>query len=226
MPLSRIVVLSAGMPRSGSTWLYNVARLLIESDSTLAKRFMFGWVGDFKKLPAQGSCLIKLHEYDAGLVESADVILYSYRDIRDAAASVVRKFNKEQDMDIVDQFVGEHCQWMDQAGFVMRYEDMLVNKETIVQQVAKALGISDITPASITASVEALDYESKGKKGKTYHKQNLYHRNHITDGRHGSWHGALSDDFAAAIELRHADWLHQNGYQLAREMMRASRQAD
>ncbi|QDT61735.1 Sulfotransferase domain protein [Stieleria bergensis] len=219
MAFTRTIFLSAGMPRSGSTWLYNVARLLIESDTSLSKRFTFGWVGDFKKLPTQGSCLIKLHEFDAEIAESADVILYSYRDIRDATASPVRKFNKAATLDMVDQFVREHGQWAAKANYVMRYEDMLVEKETIVQQVATTLGIAEIDPAVITASVEALAYESKGKKRKTYHKQNLYHRNHITDGRHGSWQGVLSDEFVEAIEQRHAEWLHEHGYQLAHEMI-------
>ena len=74
------LILSAGMPRSGSTWLYNVIRLLISNSPQSVENFISGWVNDFdnvydlKKASYDKYILIKIHNYDEALVNQADYI--------------------------------------------------------------------------------------------------------------------------------------------------------
>src|SRR5262245_15346631 len=74
------LVLSAGMPRSGSTWLFNAARLLLRQ-TVAPDELGSGWVGDWARLPKRPWLLLKVHEYDAFLARRARAILYSYRDV-------------------------------------------------------------------------------------------------------------------------------------------------
>jgi hypothetical protein len=42
--------------------------------------------------------------------------------------------------------------------------------------------------------------------------ENLLHKNHITDGRHGSWDGYVPEELVREIENEFCEWLQSNGY--------------
>ena len=88
---------------------------------------------------------------------------------------------------------------MNVADFVMRYETMLHDKE-------------NIDPVGITNSIEKLNYQSQGDKNEMYHKTNLYHSGHITDGRHGSWKGLIDTTLIQRIEEKHQGWFKKYDY--------------
>lgn len=201
------------MPRSGSTWLYNVARLLILRNPLLAQQFSCGWVGDLNTIPAGKSSLIKIHDYEENIVKRSNYILYSYRDVRDAIASSFRKFGKHPSISQVGYFIDQHRKWIASADYVMRYESMLQDKEKIVSEVAKVLNLEFGNPAEIVNAIDNMHYDNNGKKNDAYHMENLYHRGHITDGRHGSWNGVLSESLLQEIENKYSDWLIENGYE-------------
>ena len=77
------LILSAGMPRSGSTWLYNAVRLLINSSFGLKNNFSCGWIGDWNDIPKKDVMLIKIHDFDEQIVnnhiDSTDIIVYTYK---------------------------------------------------------------------------------------------------------------------------------------------------
>ena len=56
------IILSAGMPRSGSTWLFNAARLLLRANGEPSS----GWIGDWSSLPRKPVLLLKVSEPVAG----------------------------------------------------------------------------------------------------------------------------------------------------------------
>ena len=93
------IILSAGMPRSGSTWLYNAARLLLISSSSVGNNLSSGWIEDLGTLSKKEVMLIKIHDLPKFLSKKSQIILYSYRDLRDALASSKRKFGNEPSMD-------------------------------------------------------------------------------------------------------------------------------
>jgi hypothetical protein len=210
------LVLAASMPRSASTWLYNVARFLISDLPGGEGNLSCGWVGDWQSLPRKPYMLLKIHDYQQQLVDSSRFVMYSFRDLRDVLASLKRKFAREPSLALADHLVAQHGKWMAVAGFVMRYESMLADREGEVLRLAGGLGMQDVDPAEIMRRVDALSYESQGSRNAVYHAENLYHRNHITDGRHGSWEGVLDADLVSAIEERHRSWFEENGYPCAR----------
>jgi len=209
-----VLILAAGMERSASTWLYNAARLLISNSPELALHFSYGWIGDWNQIPKKNIMLIKVHDFNKPLVDKSKCILYSYRDIRDVIASCQRKFNMTPSLELADNLVVKHENWMKVADFIMRYETMLHKKEDIVADLARLFGFANVDPAEIIESIDGLNYKSEGDKNNMYNMTNLYHDGHITDGRHGSWKGLIDDNLIHQIEQKHQNWFKKHGYQL------------
>ena len=78
-------VLSAGMPRSGSTWQYNATRLLLED---MKVRHWAGWVADYddSKAPIR---LLKVHN-PKDFSRSARVVLTTWRPFVECLGSLIR----------------------------------------------------------------------------------------------------------------------------------------
>ena len=207
-----VLILAAGMPRSASTWLYNAARLILCSVSSIERDFSCGFIDDWDQIPPQKYRLIKMHEYDPVYVEQAHRVVYSYRDIRDVMASNYRKFGFKPAMETADFLIRQHELWIGVAHYVMRYETMLEGKEDIIGQLARCLGFDEIDSATMVSQLDALRYESPGPKNENYHRINLYHRGHITDGRHGSWKEIIDQSLLDRIVEKYRNWFGNNGY--------------
>jgi hypothetical protein len=118
------VIVAAGPSRSGSTPLYNVARLLLEREGPLTA----GWIEDIVE-PVQGVLLVKVHEWHSGLAHRADAVLTCHRDLRNVARSLAAMgwlwgFNKPgaSVFDHIGKIVRLHRQWSSVAAIDLRYE--------------------------------------------------------------------------------------------------------
>lgn len=205
------LVVSAGMPRSGSTWLYNVARLALQAQHG-AGAVAAGWIGDRDRLPAAPVLLLKVHDFDAALAAGAWRVLWSYRDLRDVLASLQRKFGTPATEAGADHFVVQHGHWRVRAAHAMRYESMLADPEAEVQAVCRSLEVDPSHAAGVLHATQRLGYDTEGTRNDRYHETTLYHRGHVTDGRHGAWRDTLPAGLAAAVSRRHAAWLQAHGY--------------
>ncbi|RVT49478.1 sulfotransferase domain-containing protein [Rubrivivax albus] len=208
-----MLVLSAGMPRSGSTWLYNALRLMLARRFPGPGELACGWVGDIGRLPATAACrLVKIHEWDDALVTQAEFVTWSYRDLRDAMASQHRKFGGALSLQFADYLVRQDARWMTRADHVMRYEAMLADPRRELVRLANALKLPDIDPAAVQRELEGLSFESEGPRNEAYHELTLLHRGHVTDGRAGSWRNGMPEDLARQIVSAHAGWFSARGY--------------
>jgi len=201
-------VLCAGMTRSASTWLYNAARLLVSN--SLDTEINYGWVGDFEQLPLRSNCVIKLHNYDPALVRRSSHILYSYRDIRDVLGSMKRVWNKKPSIETADRLVSLFQKWTSEADFVVKYDDILEDKNQVIERLAETLGINNSNPQLIIDEITNMNYSSEGPKS-VHNQINLFHKRHITDGRSNSWHGHVNPKLIAEIERRHQSWFEACG---------------
>lgn len=208
------LILSAGMPRSGSTWMYNALRLLILHSDKGYDDFSCGWIGDLDDIQVKRKMLIKIHQYSEEIVEKSQMIFYSYRDIRDAMASAFRKFNLTPTIELADYLVNQHKKWTAVANHTMKYEAMMANQELELIRIAKHLGISDADGHNIKKEIDQLNYGSDGKKNERYHNTNLLHKDHITNGKHGTWAGIIDPELIKRIEEKHRAWFEQYGYSL------------
>lgn len=82
------IIIASGMRRSGSTWMFNALRFILEEHG-YNPYFRFRAIFDPADLK-QGVAIIKTHKMVKELAKHADVIITSHRDLRDVAASSVR----------------------------------------------------------------------------------------------------------------------------------------
>ncbi len=210
------LILAASMPRAGSTWMYNAARLVLLQSPQIAQSFAAGWVGDLDKLPQKRTLLIKIHDYSTPLLMHTSKVIYCYRDIRDALASLERKFGTIPTLDLADHMVEQYTHWSRHAHYLTSYEAMMQNKQKLIQDLAKLFKVSLNQPDKLLDELEQLSYHSPGETQSfhqsSYNTTNLYHPQHITDGSIGSWQKSLSPKLEEEIINKHRDWFIAQGY--------------
>lgn len=204
------LIVTAGMPRSGSTWLYNAVRLLLEYTGKLD--IGAGWISDFNSFKNHDVVILKIHYFKPVIANNATMILYSYRDIRDALASFKRKFGNEPSIEQARKFIHNDNIWREKASFIMKYEDMIAAQEKTLEKITGFLGITNANLIQIIQDINNMTYEKGEKRNDLYNMENLLHKNHITDGRHGSWDGYVPKELIREIENEFNEWLQSNGY--------------
>lgn len=209
------LVLSAGMPRSGSTWLYNLLRLLLKRQQAEDGSFFSGWHAARQAGRQDSLELLKLHKFDAALAAEASFVAYSFRDPRDALASARRKFGTPLELQWLEDCIAHHQAWTAVADHVLRYEAMLQDPGQQARALAGRLGMPATEAERACAEIGHLSYESAGSRNEQFHDVNLFHRNHRTsDGRPGRWREELPAALLAEFRDRHGDWLAKHGYPL------------
>jgi FkbM family methyltransferase len=117
-------ILVCGMPRSMTTWVFNVLRELI---SPLQIKTLWIEPGSQEER-AFSSCeepvLAKCHHFSDQLAEAADMVIYSYRDLRTAAVSYHRKFGSPCTREQVDGWINAARAWLPRADIVLQYESI------------------------------------------------------------------------------------------------------
>jgi Sulfotransferase domain len=149
-----MLVVCAGMCRSGSTWQYLVACDLLERTGP-GERLGFLTPPEFARAslePPKGRWRVfKTHD---GHADFAEVLansrargLYCYRDLRDVAFSLAHKWSVSLRTAVVDRVgvrncIANHAFWTAQPNvFIQRYEDWVRNPAEYVARIAKHLGV-------------------------------------------------------------------------------------
>lgn len=206
------LLLAAGMPRSGSTWLYNALRLLLQRNRY---EYRSGWLDDVKDAVGTRPLLLKVHDFEPSLVERSVAVAYSFRDLRDALASARRKFGRVPSLSHARRLVEQFERWTAAADFVVRYETMISRPLDTLEALGAAFGLSVGDAAAVQAELAALSYDASGDVNGRYNTVNLMHEGHVTDGRHGSWLGELTPGFLRDLEREFRPWFAANGYPLS-----------
>ncbi len=94
----------------------------------------------------------------------------------------------------------------------MRYEDMIPAEEEMILRLAQLFEIGSVDATRVSERIKTLNYDTGNRKNSVYNLENLLHKNHITDGRHGSWEGHVPPELVERIETEFAGWLEVNGY--------------
>lgn len=201
-------VLCAGIHRSGSTWIYNVVRYLYLNQNYNIYCSFANESYDPEN-PAEVH-VIKIHRYAMKWDEIADCIITSRRDLRDIAASAVRRGLVENSPGpVVDYLRGvayrEFNSWNERAALMIPYEKMILDKPKYIKKIAKVLNLK-CNPQTVHQQVESL------KPGKESDPLTMLHPNHFTDGGVGTFNKTLSSKTVNAINEKYKPWLISNGY--------------
>ncbi len=246
-----MLIICNGMMRSGSTLQYNLVRSLVANLGLGTGEGYFGpeefpaleerldaWAGD------RAMRVVKMHAVHpaahrlaaSGLARTC----YTYRDIRDVAASAKRIWSHESSalLQLVEDAIDSYHEVIAMPNVLsQKYEDLVSNPAGALDEIQQLVGVEG--SANVSESVleecslenaQAIAGDLPRKAGfgisriarrltrapnVTYHPETLLHPNHISNaqGRSGIWRQALTPEESQAIHQRHAGWLRQRGYQ-------------
>ncbi len=205
----RPLVLSAGMPRSASTLLFNVLRLCLSEK--YGEHLSCGWIGDINNLPTAEIYLLKTHTLGRFLWCRGQYVFYTYRDIREVLVSSSIKFDVTPSLDRCKVLIDEYVKAKKHADLMIKYEDMVNNTEDQISQIAAIIEL-DVEPRKIFDDLPAFGPERIRSSG--YDRVTLTHGKHGSGMREGEWRTALPDNLRAEIQERYAWWFEDAHYNL------------
>eukprot|EP00210_Caulerpa_lentillifera_P006708 g6410.t1 len=202
----RYLILSAGMDRSGSTWQFNVLRLLMGNLTDVVS----GWKLDKKNFTEHKYAIVKAHSYVPLANDTAwtKVLTFtSHRDIRDVCASQYRLYNQTPCVEI-EKYIKSHIKLSNISVYDMAYEKFLHNQEEAVISMAEALtnhlpgyqwneDLYTVNQIVKTVNLQAKEQSKDERQNNEtfkqkdwismYNKTTHFHIGHITDGKWGSF---------------------------------------
>ncbi len=182
------IILISGMPRSGTTVLYNITKLLLKQSG---KHVEGAWVNDLPFRFRQGKYLvIKLHDFDGLLYRTAGYIIHSQRDIREIAASQTARDGVEPDLKGLKQALGWDKHWEKHAHICLQYQE-LEDMPKVVRNLASMLDVSAFDADEILEGVSTARSKDRGA--------GLWHANHLT-GKGQRWEEVLSEKLKKELE--------------------------
>ena len=140
-----MIVSVVGPRQSGSTLLFNLARLIL---ATKDKSYDTCWIqtynmGMYNK--EADYLIVKCHDFNVKLLESSTIILLPLRDVRDCAVSYHKRFKTLRSFSDILGYIMDNVKqfndWEPHADFIFRYEDYVENKELHIMELAKVLGV-------------------------------------------------------------------------------------
>ena len=206
------LILCAGIPRSGSTWVYNATRLLFEA----AGYITYGcWISEYD--PSQSSAIhvVKIHERNDELANKASAIFTSHRDLRDIAGSAwARKWvtDEPSTMQFVENAVVLHTYWLERGAHDLSYAEISDAPLETIKRIAFRLGlVSGVDPSAVHDQLVNLpEFSSETRQ---YDPVTLLHRRHrLMGGRSGYFGEVLPPRIVSAIETRFGPWLRKYNY--------------
>jgi hypothetical protein len=237
----RGLILCCGMIRSASTVQYQVVVDLVRRNGLgqsigFADRQSVSEV--LQKLQrVVGLAVAKTHEvfpeFDALIQQDLVSLLYTYRDLRAVALSVMRKWEIPFAHVIgrngwLDTAVESSIHWLSIPGVcVSRYEDIVLSLPAEVMKWANVLGLN-ITCAQAEELATKYCIQAQQDRIRKMRLQtgevseptgyidpeSLLHHNHIIDGSLDGWKTGLEKWQIRQIESRFSKWLLDHDYQL------------
>lgn len=200
------LIISCGIPRSGSTLLFNMVRLIFEQDEA-QKKVIGGWFEDYDELGTNGELyLIKAHHLSYHLGLRSKKVYFSYRDIRETMVSAKRKFNALPSIQMARNQVNLFNKAKKYADKMFSYEQLTQNKREVIEELANDLGIK----VDVDKIIQSLDGFGKVEKG--YSKVTLLHKNHTTGTKFLDIEKEIEPKLLAQINEEFSQWFKENGY--------------
>lgn len=204
--LIKPVVVSAGMPRSGSTLLFNILREILLTK--WRDRLSCGWVGDVMELPKGAAFLIKMHKLSSYYRWRAQYVFYTYRDVRVPAVSGLRSFNRQITMESIRSDIEEYEVAKKASNLIIKYEELLETPNSFIRQLAQMLSIQ-VNAGEIYQNT--LELSPPGTSS-GYSKETLLHKKHFTHTSNNEWREIIPHELQVRINEEFSWWFRECGY--------------
>lgn len=230
-----MIILCTGMPRSGSTWSYNVCKTILQA-AFPGSSLWTGYCEEVGRVVEDhrqdtDHLLIKCHNLaDAGsrhyIERNQPKLVYTYRDPRSAVASGMVVFGHSFEH-MVALVLGS-LQFMDYQmnvanPLLISYGELSTASMATIRRILRYLGIEIADDAireigrrcgrremtRIAAQIDSLDPHEVQRDGQyVMHRPTLIHRNHLRE-EGAAWHGVLSDAQARHVIEVTRRWEHR-----------------
>jgi len=185
VPASPHIILVAGLPRSGSTWLFNAVRLLL-SEANIANHSV--WVADWERDHPAPIHVVKAHRQDQ-VDFSPDIVLTTRRPAEECLASLVRMGWLKNEPEAIRNAWRNHQSlmryWQSRSTLETDYSEMTGDPQRALTRLAALLRVSIPDPAILLISNELETLRAPTTKG-GYDPVTLLHPGHRNMGNEGS----------------------------------------
>ena len=207
-------IVTAGIPRSGSTRLYNIIRLgmlqFFDKDQINA-----GWISSYSHQDSKHN-RVKVHDYDPMWLDYGKHIFTTKRDVRYIASSAYEHkpydhfTSPEQLVGSMRSVLKNYHLWKEASHYEVVYEDFETKKESIVSDIFKIIGL----PINVTKLLDDLTKIGNSKNHFNEDGESLMHIQHFSPNTNKHYRDRLPAEFVSAIERNFAEWLEDNGYEI------------
>ncbi len=175
--MKKKIILVAGVPRSGSTWLFNAVRRLLETSGMEPHA---AWFSDWNRSNSSPTHLVKVHSPE-DVDFQPDLVLTTFRPTQDCLASLVRMGWLKSDAEAIrNRWVSHkrlHEYWKQRSSLETSYQEIICLPKIALTRIATLLGI----PLDCS-EYERIAEELKGMKapveGAKYNPTTLMHPGH------------------------------------------------
>jgi hypothetical protein len=203
------LILVAGLNRSGSTWLYNCIRLILQ---TQYENVYSCWVDDYTESHPAPIHLVKIHKPDEELIKLTDEIYTSRRDIREITGSMMRMgwLDSADIFSYLDWLTAiVHPFWFKNAKMEIDYSEIHQANRLLVEKIGHSLGIH----LDALQSQAIYDQLNQLRPSDQYDHTTQLHPNHISLNKI-DYKELLGAEKIAQITDRYQDWLKRFGYEV------------
>lgn len=203
----------AGIPRSGSTRLFNIVRLGMLQNFN-KDQINSGWVRAFTH---KDGChnIVKVHDYDPLWVDYGKHIFTTKRDVRYIASSAYEHkpydvFKRpDQLINSMRNVLEKYRTWNEVSDYELVYEDFREQKERIVNEIFNVIGLS----VDVKKLLDDLSKIGNSKSHFNEDGESLMHIQHFSPNTQLHYTDRLPPDFVQAIDEAFRPWLIQHGYE-------------
>jgi hypothetical protein len=240
-----VIIICNGMLRSGSTLQYNIAARVFDGGGQLDR---VGFLGGFDQPEAQSRLerlrdstrwsIVKTHEtpLPVDFYDERVWVLFSYRDVRDIAASIRKKWASGFDKILadLDAMIEIERRIRDLPRLLTQpYDILYADLPRATREIAAFLS-ADLDEEDLAAIAKELSLdgvkERMARKDNifshfaawlarrpNYDAQTLLHSDHISvsGGRDGDWRNQFSAEEIASLNSRYGSWLVAHHYAVA-----------
>jgi hypothetical protein len=231
------LVICAGLYSSGSTWVFNTAAELEQLDAperNIAALYADELSETLEQETAQADAIIiKTHIPDAAIrvvaARTGAPVILSVRDPRDGIVSQMQRFS--YNFDDAAAMVARNCTALMRLvahcrPLVLRYEEGFTSGPRGIASIAAHLGITasgeqiewlsaKLSPESVTGFISELTsggYFDDRPFRLQWHRETLWHPNHVGDGRIGKYASVLTEEQIAAVSRTTSEFCTCFGY--------------
>jgi hypothetical protein len=227
-----MLVVCAGMRRSGSTLQYNIARQLARNADAGQGYGLWDRLAQLREraAPADAMAIVKEHAFDARFAGLSGVdtrIVYSYRDLRDVLVSFFQVQGPAggnwpaHARRLLRATLDDFTAWTRQPGvLISKYEAFTGDIPGEVRRIASHLGIA-VNGNEVSAIAERVSVEAHRKiievlglenPGESMDPVTLLKKGHLAGGEIGKWRARLDADQLRLVQELAGDWLSAHGY--------------